>query len=139
MMIYVVIQFFAILFLVVNAQIEKFDIFSAVLLTFSLIIGITALINMKLANLNILPTFKDGHQLVTTGLYRYIRHPMYTSVIFLCFSLLLTNLSIINQLVMLILIIDLWLKSSFEERLLLAQFDDYQNYQKSTARFLPFI
>ena len=138
-MIYVVIQFFAILFLVVNAQIEKFDIFSAVLLTFSLIIGITALINMKLANLNILPTFKDGHQLVTTGLYRYIRHPMYTSVIFLCFSLLLTNLSIINQLVMLILIIDLWLKSSFEERLLLAQFDDYQNYQKSTARFLPFI
>ena len=139
MMIYVVIQFFAILFLVVNAQIEKFDIFSAVLLTFSLIIGITALINMKLANLNILPTFKDGHQLVTTGLNRYIRHPMYTRVIFLCFSLLLTNLSIINQLVMLILIIDLWLKSSFEERLLLAQFDDYQNYQKSTARFLPFI
>ncbi len=138
-MIYVVIQFSAIFFLIANTQIDNLNVYSLALLTLSLVIGLTALINMKLSNLNILPSLKNNHQLVTTGIYGYIRHPMYTSVILLCFGLLLTNLSIVNQLVMLILVIDLILKSSHEEKLLLTRFANYQDYKNKTARFLPFV
>ena len=138
-MIYVVIQFGAIFFLIANTQIEKFDIFSITLLTLSLFIGITALINMRPSNLNIVPMLKENHQLVITGIYKYIRHPMYTSVIFLCLGLLLTNPSLTNQLVMFILVVNLWFKSSFEEKLLTSRFSNYENYKKNTARFLPFI
>ncbi|MDC9726787.1 MAG: NnrU family protein [Candidatus Thioglobus sp.] len=138
-MIYVVIQFSAIFFLIANAQLDNFNLISTVLLILSLLIGLIALANMKISNLNITPALKKDHQLVTVGIYTYIRHPMYTSVMLACLALLLTNTTLINQIVMLILIVDLFLKSNFEEKLLSKRFHHYKNYQKKTGRFLPFI
>jgi Putative protein-S-isoprenylcysteine methyltransferase len=98
-----------------------------------------AVINMRLDNLNIVPTLKDRHQLVTHGIYRFIRHPMYTSVLLFCSALTLTNAHGVAQLVMLILFVDLILKSNVEEKLLTERFSTYQNYRGKTGRFLPFM
>ena len=138
-MIYVVIQFGAILFLIINAEFSTLGMLSIICLLISGVLGVRALIDMRPSNLNITPTLKDHHHLVTTGIYAYIRHPMYTSVILFCLGLLLSNNNGVAQLAMLVLIIDLWFKSEREEQLLTQRFSSYQNYQKRSGKFLPFL
>ncbi len=138
-MIYVVIQFGCIIYLIINSQVSSFNLMPLLLLSLSLIIGSFALINMRLDNLNIIPALKKQHKLTTHGIYRFIRHPMYTSVLLLSSGLMLSNTHPISQLVMLILIIDLILKSNLEERLLNKRFKQYKNYKNNTGRFLPFL
>tara|TARA_B100001079_G_scaffold268781_2_gene279817 strand:- start:314 stop:730 length:417 start_codon:yes stop_codon:yes gene_type:complete len=138
-MIYVVIQFSAIFLLIVNANINNINTYSLILFIASTIIGVIAIINMKISNLNIVPELKDNHKLATNGIYKYIRHPMYTSVILLCLGFLLTEITTVNIIAMLVLIIDLFLKSRLEEKLLEQRFNSYKDYKNSTYRFLPFI
>ena len=138
-MIYVVIQFSAILLLIINTNINNISTYSLILFIASAIIGVTAIINMKISNLNIMPELKDNHKLATNGIYKYIRHPMYTSVILLCLGFLLTEITTVNIIAMLVLIIDLFLKSRLEEKLLEQRFNSYKDYKNSTYRFLPFI
>ncbi len=94
---------------------------------------------MKISNLNIMPELKDNHKLATNGIYKYIRHPMYTSVILLCLGFLLTEITTVNIIAMLILTINLFLKSRLEEKLLEQRFNNYKDYKNNTYRFLPFI
>ena len=94
---------------------------------------------MKFDNLNILPNLTKNHELRTTGIYRFIRHPMYSSVLLLSFALLLSNAHIYAQIVMGVLLIDLILKSNLEEKLLLNRFNNYQAYRRTTGRFFPFL
>ncbi|WPE17417.1 methyltransferase family protein [Candidatus Thioglobus autotrophicus] len=138
-MIYVVIQFSCIIYLILNARYEHLDFTALILLLVALIIGLTAVVNMKVSNLNIMPTLKKSHQLRTNGIYQFIRHPMYTSVLLLCLALMLSNVHYISQTVMLILFVDLILKSRFEEKLLTKRFDNYQAYKEKTGRFIPFL
>jgi protein-S-isoprenylcysteine O-methyltransferase Ste14 len=105
----------------------------------AMFIGILAVIHMKPKNLNILPTLKKRHILITTGIYAHIRHPMYTSVILFCLGLMLSNNHFIAQIVMVILVINLILKSNLEEKLLQKRFSDYKKYRQKTGRFLPFL
>ncbi len=138
-MIYVVIQFSAILLLIINTNINNISTYSLILFIASAIIGVTAIINMKISNLNIMPELKDNHKLATNGIYKYIRHPMYTSVILLCLGFLLTEITTVNIIAMLILTVNLFLKSRLEEKLLEQRFNNYKDYKNNTYRFLPFI
>jgi len=138
-MIYVVIQFGCIIYLIINARFDHLNTLSTALIALSIVIGLMAVINMKLNNLNIVPTLKDNHQLVTHGIYRLIRHPMYTSVLLFCLAFTLTIADNQAVVVMFILLIDLILKSNVEEKLLSEHFDTYSNYKTKTGRFLPFL
>lgn len=79
---------------------------------------------------------EDPHSLMTTGLYRYVRHPLYSFLyLFLWFTPYLSwNLLALN----LAFSIYLWIGSIYEERKLIEQFGDpYLRYRRSTPRFLP--
>jgi protein-S-isoprenylcysteine O-methyltransferase Ste14 len=139
MMIYVVIQFLCIIYLTLNIEPNNFGIVEYLLMFFAVIIGLCAVVNMQFNNLNILPKLKKNHQLRTQGIYAFARHPMYTSVLLFCLALTLSNPHYLGQLIMLILLIDLILKSNFEEKLLTKRFKNYPKYQQQTGRFLPFL
>jgi protein-S-isoprenylcysteine O-methyltransferase Ste14 len=138
-MVYVVIQFACILILAFNANSSHLNILSLFLIGLACVFGGLAIVAMKLDNLNITPNLKDKHRLVTQGVYRFVRHPMYSSVLFLCTGLMLSHLNWLAQGVWVILLIDLVLKSKAEEVLLNERFKDYSKYQKQTGRFLPFL
>ena len=138
-MIYVVIQFSCIIYLMFNAQYEYFSFIEMALVLLALLIGLIAVFNMKFNNLNITPCLKQNHQLRTDGIYQFIRHPMYTSVLLFCLALMLSNAHRFSQGVMLILFIDLILKSNLEEKLLTKCFKSYPAYQQKTGRFIPFL
>ncbi|HXJ97086.1 MAG TPA: isoprenylcysteine carboxylmethyltransferase family protein [Terriglobia bacterium] len=81
---------------------------------------------------------QEGHQLITTGVYRRIRHPMY-SVLF--FFLLAAAVMSANWLFMVLCagrMLMFFERIRREEGMLIGQFgDEYRRYQQRTGRLLP--
>jgi len=111
------------------------------MLTFSLglLLGIWAINHNKLGNFNIQPKLKNGSKLITSGIYGYIRHPMYSSVIIMMLAFFLTTPNLTEGLLFLSLILVLLLKAKKEESLWLQHDKEYQEYKKKTTFFIPFI
>jgi protein-S-isoprenylcysteine O-methyltransferase Ste14 len=79
---------------------------------------------------------KQG-ELVTDGLYKYARHPIYTGVLALGAGMTLAGGLFPHVLFFLALVILLNYKASFEEQLLRARYQGYASYAVKTGRFLP--
>jgi protein-S-isoprenylcysteine O-methyltransferase Ste14 len=75
--------------------------------------------------------------LVTDGLYRYVRHPIYTGVLALGAAMTLLGGLIPHLFFYIALIVLLNYKASFEEQLLRARYPQYASYAAKTGRFLP--
>jgi len=83
---------------------------------------------------------RRDHKLVTSGPYRWIRHPLYTigSSLFLSFGMMADNwfIAALGILTFIILAI----RTPKEEANLIAKFgDEYRAYIKITGRFLPYL
>jgi protein-S-isoprenylcysteine O-methyltransferase Ste14 len=76
--------------------------------------------------------------LVSHGLYRHIRHPIYTGDVFLLFGL---ELALNSSLLFLILLMipAILAQAVREERLLIRKLPGYEAYCRRTKRFLPFV
>jgi protein-S-isoprenylcysteine O-methyltransferase Ste14 len=79
-------------------------------------------------------------KLVTTGVYHYIRHPFYSSLLSLGWGVLLKNPSWIGVLLALANTACLTVTAKIEEGENIQYFGDiYQAYMKQTKMFIPFI
>jgi protein-S-isoprenylcysteine O-methyltransferase Ste14 len=76
-------------------------------------------------------------ELVTDGLYRFARHPIYTGVLAIGLALALSGGLFPHLLFFLALVALLNYKARFEEQLLRARYLDYASYAEKTGRFLP--
>ncbi len=92
---------------------------------------------MRLGHFNILPTIKSGAVLVTHGPYRYIRHPMYASLLLAGLGLLLISSNWLRLAAFLALWLVLYCKLKIEERLLADHFSGYANYQQRSRMLIP--
>jgi len=135
----VTIQFAGIIYFALSGKVYPQNNFVFVLETLSVVLGIWAILAMKLHTLTVLPSVKAGGQLCTSGPYRLIRHPMYTAVLLLLFALLLNNYSTTRLIVFLIVLVDLIVKMNVEEKILKAHYEGYKDYMKGTKRIIPFV
>lgn len=84
--------------------------------------------------------FEKTAVLVTHGIYRYIRHPMYSSLIFLDWGLFFKRMSWLSGCVALFACVLLVITSLVEERENVRYFGvQYREYMKRTKRFIPFL
>ena len=90
-------------------------------------------------NFNIRPAPKAQGHLVTTGPYRWIRHPMYTSVLLGAAALAWTSSPLIGWGTWSVLVIVLLLKSTLEERWMREKHPGYAAYVLSSKRFFPWL
>jgi protein-S-isoprenylcysteine O-methyltransferase Ste14 len=79
------------------------------------------------------------HRLVTHGPYRWVRHPMYTSLFLMGLGfLLLTANWMIGGLMLASVALLVWVRLRGEEDLLIDTFgEQYREYMQRTGRFLP--
>jgi len=83
---------------------------------------------------------REDHQLVTHGIYRYTRHPIYLGVLIAILGLPIFAASLYGLLVMSALIPIILNRIRMEERLLTEEFGDvYRDYQETTSKLVPFI
>jgi protein-S-isoprenylcysteine O-methyltransferase Ste14 len=87
-----------------------------------------------------LVAIQEGHELVTGGLYRVIRHPSYLGLLLLLFGWALVFRSAIGVLVSLLLLPPLVARMNSEEALLESEFGErYADYRRRTWRLVPFL
>ncbi len=135
----VVLQFFIIfLLLILNDSIFNYS-FSLLISSLGLIFGFYTLYFNKIGNFNITPDIKKDSLLIRKGAYKYIRHPMYSSVLLMISGVILTDINIINSFLFIVLLIVLYLKAKREERLWNEKDKDYKKYKNKTKMFIPFI
>jgi len=79
-------------------------------------------------------------QLVRQGAYRYIRHPLYASLLFLAWGAFLKGISPWSTVLALVATIALYATAKVEERENLDKFgESYATYMQETRMFIPFI
>jgi protein-S-isoprenylcysteine O-methyltransferase Ste14 len=80
-------------------------------------------------NLSPFPRPKNNSNLVTKGIYRFIRHPMYYSVIFISLGVFLIKLSIYHLFLSISLSLVIKFKIALEEQYLKNKFKNYFLYK----------
>jgi len=84
--------------------------------------------------------FENTEKLVTSGIFRFIRHPMYAALLLLAWGGLLKSLTVLGLLAALTASIALLMASLVEERENLIFFgDEYRAYMRRSKRFIPFL
>ena len=84
--------------------------------------------------------FEHTTKLITTGVYRFIRHPMYAALLYLAWGIALKNPTALSLVYVTGASIFLYLTVRMEERENLAYFgDQYREYMRHTRRFVPWI
>lgn len=85
-------------------------------------------------------TLKSGHELVRSGPYRWVRHPVYMGALLALLGSALASGKLSAMLGFLLAIAALVYKLRIEERWMSAQFgDQYRNYQSASWALLPFV
>jgi protein-S-isoprenylcysteine O-methyltransferase Ste14 len=83
--------------------------------------------------------FKEDHELITSGLYAYVRHPIYTGILLMVLGTVLLVGTPSAGIGFLIIVLAIWFKSRAEEELLTEHFPrDYPAYKNRTKALIPY-
>ena len=107
------------------------------LMSISLMVALAALQANRLGNFNIHPSPKQNGCLIVHGIYRYIRHPMYTAVIFFGGGCVASMPTLQSCLLFFALCLVLLRKARLEETWLTSKYPVYTDYQAQTKGFFP--
>ena len=77
--------------------------------------------------------------LVTTGPYKYVRHPIYAAVLYFAWTGVLSHLSVMNIALGICAIGGAVLRMVVEEKLVATRYPEYEAYANRTARVIPFL
>jgi len=81
---------------------------------------------------------REGHQLITHGIYSHVRHPVYTGVFLSAIAIPIYTTSLPGFLIALIGIPLFNYRIGNEEKMLIQEYgDEYLEYMKTTPKFIP--
>lgn len=84
--------------------------------------------------------FEQTTELIDKGIFKYIRHPLYSSLLFLTWGIFLKNPSFELFIISLLSTISLYLTAIFDEKECIIYFGEkYSEYMKRSKRFIPYI
>lgn len=86
-------------------------------------------------NIQVSPHTKEGAHLVTGGVYRWLRHPIYSGIALCVVGLWLREPTAAAGIAAIVVIAFLGVKRRLEERFLLAAYSGYAEYRKRTLAF----
>lgn len=86
-----------------------------------------------------LPHPRRNHQLVTSGMFGYVRHPVYSGLLMTCFGLAAITR---NECRLALASLLWWILEqaiTFEERALSEKYPEYERYKQRVKKFLPYV
>ncbi len=111
---------------------------AAVFVVLGVIFAVWARVNLG-RNWSYAPAVKENHELVTSGPYRLVRHPIYTGIILAALGTALSGTSF-GIALFLIAFFMFSFRIKKEEKIMLELFpNEYLSYQARTKRLIPFV
>lgn len=102
------------------------------------LIAVAAILGLG-ASLSALPKPKAGGQLVTSGIYSIVRHPIYSGATIAAFGWSLFNANVITFLLAVALFVFFDLKARREELWLMETYDGYGEYRARVKKLIPWL
>ncbi len=134
-----IILFFAFVFKVNFGEFELIPVIQLFCIGFGLLgvlLIIIALLQLQ-DSISPFPTPSKNASLITSAIFKHIRHPIYTGIILILFSTGFYLGSVYKISIALLVFVLLHFKAIYEEELLLDRFSEYHLYMKKTGRFFP--
>jgi protein-S-isoprenylcysteine O-methyltransferase Ste14 len=112
--------------------------------TAALLFGLAAILLIKALidlgqNLTPLPHPKDDSQLIQTGTYSVVRHPLYSGITLAALAYAVGQFSLLHLAATLLLLIFFNFKASREEAWLSQKHPDYASYQQRVKKLIPWV
>jgi protein-S-isoprenylcysteine O-methyltransferase Ste14 len=83
-------------------------------------------------------SIKVGHELIRTGPYAWVRHPIYSGLLLAMFGTALARREPRGLIALVVLWLGFWIKSRMEEGFMRKTFgDQYQEYSRTTGALIP--
>lgn len=122
-----------------SLKFNRLEVLQPVFLVLSGLGFLFILIALLQLNTNLSPFPKPKHNatLITAGVYKYVRHPIYSGILFGLFFLALYFNSFYKLGIVLLLAFLFWEKSNYEEEQLCLKYPNYRDYRQHTGRFFP--
>ena len=83
------------------------------------------------------PVPRDNGKLIESGIYKYVRHPIYTGLLLATLGSCVQSMAVVKFFIWFLLLALLIYKAQFEESLLKKKYPTYTDYMKRTGRFVP--
>jgi protein-S-isoprenylcysteine O-methyltransferase Ste14 len=112
------------------------QIVGSLLVAAGIALGIWAALSFR-QRIRILPSPSNTSLLVTSGPFRYVRHPMYSALLIASSGLFIAYPTLPRLGAVILLVIVLLVKTRYEEQLLAQRFSGYDTYALHTGRLLP--
>jgi protein-S-isoprenylcysteine O-methyltransferase Ste14 len=85
-------------------------------------------------------TIKEGHELITTGPYAVVRHPIYTGILAGFLGTAIAISQVRGFIVFALIFLAFWAKFRLEEEWMRSQFGEtYATYSRQTAALVPYL
>ncbi|HEY1985846.1 MAG TPA: isoprenylcysteine carboxylmethyltransferase family protein [Terracidiphilus sp.] len=85
-------------------------------------------------------TIKQGHELITTGPYAVVRHPIYTGILAGFLGMAIAISQVRGFIALVLIFLALWMKLRMEEQWMRSQFGEvYATYSRKTAALVPYL
>ncbi len=115
------------------------NVVGALIFIIGLVITVNAQMTLK-RNYSSMLRIREGHQLITHGIYKYVRHPVYTGTLLRTFAIPIYTTSLLGFLFALVGIPLFIYRIGVEEKMLIEEYgDEYLKYMKATSKLIPYI
>ena len=122
-----------------RSPLSPVQIFSWILLTLSAWVVISGYLTLKRKGKPEI-NFENTSVLVKSGLYKYIRHPLYLSIFLFGTGVFLKQPGKYQLILAIVNLIAIYITARIEENEMIAKFgDEYKSYMKETKMFIPFL
>lgn len=135
----VFLQFLFIGLIVVSSPITQLKWWVIVFIILGVLLGLWAIQTIRLGNFNISPLPKPGGNMIAHGPYHFIRHPMYTAILLVCWPLVIAHFSWWKLGFVVALTLVLVVKLHLEESFLKKAFAAYREYSRTSKKLIPFV
>lgn len=109
------------------------------LFVIGILIFLWAAASLGTSNFTVMPDPRAGGAFTQRGIYRFVRHPMYTAVLVCGLAMTMGAPTTLRIVALLVCTIVLVLKIGYEERRLASHYPQYHERMKGVSRLLPFV
>jgi protein-S-isoprenylcysteine O-methyltransferase Ste14 len=80
-----------------------------------------------------------SNSIITSGPYRFVRHPMYAAALLFIWTAVFSHLSVLTLAIGIVVAALIITRVLIEERLLRARYPEYDDYARSTKALVPYV